>query len=291
MNGLESEGIFAQYHYEKDRVIGHSSDGIGSKLIFHLKYGKLEDAAQDLVAMNLDDLSCEYILPSRFWDTICMWNDDLRLRDEMVDSLRKALKLYDVVLMGGETASLPHQLKEGSVIWDGMVYGSEYDIGRHRFFIDRRGSIDKGLLLYAVPDNGESFGSNGFTFLHSISYRKEFTVPCRVYTPQMLEARDDAWFFAHITGGGYRNLERILPDNLDAAVELRNIPDIFKNVQDKIGFSDKKMFETYHMGSRLVIGTKNSGSIMRIFGDAFAIGELREGDGKVFVNGVKLDHY
>ncbi len=284
-------GIFAQWHYEDGKVIGHSCDGMGSKLIFHLKYGNLDDAAQDLAAMNLDDLSCEYIQPSKFWDTISIWNDDLGLRNRMIDSLGKTLERYNIVLMGGETASLPHQLREGKVLWDGIVYGSENDNGKHKFYMERRDSLEEGLFLHAVPDNDGSLGSNGFTFLQEVSYRKGFTIPCRVYTPQMLKARDYAWFFAHITGGGYRNIERILPSNLDAVIELRNIPDVFKHIQDKIGFTDKKMFETYHHGSRLIMGDKNVDKIMEVFEDAFLIGELKKGDGSVFVNGIKLDPY
>lgn len=290
MNNLKSEGIFGQYYYEDDKVVGHSADGIGSKLIFHLKYGNLRDASVDLAAMNLDDLSCEYIRPSHFWDTISISERNDESVKNMVCCLDNVLSAYNVELRGGETAVLPHQLKEGSVIWDGYVYGSD-DAERHKFYMSRRDSLEDGLILCGVPDNKGSLGSNGFTFLHDIPFRDEFIVPCRIYTPQMLKARDDSWFFAHITGGGYKNIERILPDNLDAIIELRNIPEIFKYVQGKTEFPDKKMFETYHMGSRLIVGTKNAGNLMKIFGNAFVVGELRKGNWNVIINGIKLDHY
>ncbi|MBI2508257.1 hypothetical protein HYV89_04870 [Candidatus Woesearchaeota archaeon] len=291
MSDLKPEGIFGQYHYEKEGVVGHSCDGTGSKIVFDLKHGNLHDSARNLVAMNLDDLSCEYIRPSHFWDTILMGKMNEGLKNRMISSLSCVLNAYNVTLMGGETAILPYQLKEGSVIWDGYVYGKEEDIKRHNFFIDRRTSLEKGLLLCAIPDNKGSLGSNGFTFLHDIPFRNEFIAPCRIYTPQILMARDDSWFFAHITGGGYKNIERILPENLDAIIELRSIPEIFRYVQDKAGFSDKEMFETYHMGSRLIVGTKNAGKLMEIFGNAFVVGELRKGNGRVFVNRIGLDPY
>ena len=288
---MNNQGIFAQYHYEKERVVGHSCDGTGSKIVFDLKHGNVYDAARNLAAMNLDDLSCEYIKPSHFWDTILMWKMDECLRNRMISSLGWVLNAYGVTLMGGETAGLPHQLKEGSVIWDGYVYGKEDNLDEHAFYITRRNSLESRLILCAIPDNKGSLGSNGFTFLHDIPFRNELIASCRIYTPQMLKAREDSWFFAHITGGGYKNIERILPENLDAIIELRSIPEIFRYVQDKTGFSDKEMFETYHMGSRLIVGTKNAGKLMEIFGNAFVVGELRKGKGNVFVNKIELDHY
>jgi len=36
---MNKQGIFAQYHYEQERVVGHSVDGTGSKIIFDLKHG------------------------------------------------------------------------------------------------------------------------------------------------------------------------------------------------------------------------------------------------------------
>lgn len=290
MKESKSEGIFAQYHYEDGRVVGHSSDGTGSKLIFDLRYGNLDNAARNLVAMNLDDLACEYIKPSHFWDSIAMTKENGKLKEDMILCLRRVLSMYDVELAGGETAILPYQLSEGSVIWDGYIYGSD-DGERHRFYMGRRRSLEEGLTLCAIPDEGGGLGSNGFTFLHSFPFRDEFVVPCRIYTSQMLCARDDVWFFAHITGGGYKNVGRVLPRNLDAIIELKHFPDIFKYIQDRIGFSDKKMFEIYHMGNRLVVGTKNVRKVINIFENAFVIGELKKGDGKVMVNGIKLNPY
>ena len=56
---------------------------------------------------------------------------------------------------------------------------------------------------------------------------------------------------AHITGGGIQdNLKRILPDDLDADIDLSTIriPEIFHVIQEKGSISDKDMLRTFNMG-------------------------------------------
>ena len=58
----------------------------------------------------------------------------------------------------------------------------------------------------------------------------------------------------HITGGGVRNIARILPEGMN--IEITNnmdIPDWCKWIQKVSGMSDSDMFETFNMGIGLLI--------------------------------------
>ena len=295
-HAIGNDGVFANYfylneiapHLKINAVLGVSSDGVGSKLNRYVEHGNLYSAAFDLIAMG-DDLSCEYINPLVFSNYLGLNNPIICHARQMGAGLGDALKEDFIFNGGGETAFLPDQLKENCLDWVGFVVGIENDIERHKSYIERRDSLENGLLIYGIPD--ESLGSNGFTLIKELPLRDEFIWPSRIYTPKILLARDYSNFFAHITGGGYRNIGRVLPSCLDAVVELNEIPDIFKYIQDSCGFSDKVMFENYHMGFRLVLGTENPDDIKRIFPDACLIGELTDGAGRVSVNDFVLDPY
>ena len=293
---LTNPGVFANYFYLNeiapalmiDAVLGVSCDGVGSKLNRYVEHGNLYSSAFDLVAMG-DDLSCEYITPLIFSNYLSLSNPIIWHARQMGTGLGDALKEAAVFNGGGEIAFLPDQLRENCLDWAGFSIGIEADTQKHKSYIERRASLEEGLLICGIPDS--SLGSNGFTLISDLFLRDDFIWPSRIYTPEMLLTRDYANFFAHITGGGYKNIERILNPSIDAAVELREIPGIFKYIQDNCEFSDKIMFENYHMGYRLVIGTDNVGEIKKIFPDACLFGELKKGKGNVIVNEVILDEY
>ncbi|MCK4859237.1 MAG: phosphoribosylformylglycinamidine cyclo-ligase, partial [Candidatus Omnitrophica bacterium] len=59
---------------------------------------------------------------------------------------------------------------------------------------------------------------------------------------------------AHITGGGFSNIKRILPKGLSIKIDKDSwpIPSIFKEIQSR-GISEKEMFEIFNMGVGMVL--------------------------------------
>jgi len=56
----------------------------------------------------------------------------------------------------------------------------------------------------------------------------------------------------HITGGGIRdNLKRILPDNVDAHIDLNKIKilPVFKFIKNEGNIDDSEMLRTFNMGA------------------------------------------
>jgi phosphoribosylformylglycinamidine cyclo-ligase len=65
----------------------------------------------------------------------------------------------------------------------------------------------------------------------------------------------DVHALAHITGGGIPgNLDRVLPDSLDAVVDTSSwtVPGVFRVLAEAGGVSEEEMFRTFNMGVGMV---------------------------------------
>ena len=61
---------------------------------------------------------------------------------------------------------------------------------------------------------------------------------------------------SHITGGGfYENIPRCLPQGLGARIDKSSlqIPPIFRLLQEKGGIPERDMFNTFNMGTGMVL--------------------------------------
>ncbi len=316
--GIEKfPGIFAGYAYEYGKAIGISTDGVGSKIICYIKKGDVSGAAYDLLAMNVNDLAAEFIDPIFFVDYVALPKMDKKLAEQMNRGLREACEKAKVFIAGGETATLPDQIKEGTFDWAGTAVGLE-DEKRHKEFIARRSDLTKGLSIVGIEGydqerGGYTLQSNGLTLarelyelnIYDLNERvtdrtliEELTSPSLIISELMhkLKNTEKVYFFAPITGGGYRNIARILPKKLDAEIEFDMRPNtIFQVIQEGRNVSDREMYRTFNMGHVMVLGTSRPGDLIkRVEHDglrAREIGKLKEGKGKIIVNGIDIGRY
>ena len=97
---------------------------------------------------------------------------------------------------------------------------------------------------------------------------------------------------ANITGGGLKdNIQRILPSNVTAEIDLKKIKTkkIFKWLK-RNRVSDKEMLKTFNcgVGFCLIINKKNFFKVTKFFDKKFkpyVIGKIRSGNKKVKLNG------
>jgi phosphoribosylformylglycinamidine cyclo-ligase len=96
---------------------------------------------------------------------------------------------------------------------------------------------------------------------------------------------------AHITGGGFiENIPRILPDDLDAKIQIGSWPvsPLWTLIQQRGEIDTNEMYRVFNMGiGMILIVDKNSVSKIQnlIPETTFVIGELVEGNQKVkFIN-------
>ena len=96
--------------------------------------------------------------------------------------------------------------------------------------------------------------------------------------------------FAHITGGGIReNLNRILPSNADAVIDLNcyKPQPVFSAIRETGNVSDTEMLRTFNLGVGLaaVCPEQNAEEVLNILKeageDAYRIGKITKGSGKV----------
>jgi phosphoribosylformylglycinamidine cyclo-ligase len=99
---------------------------------------------------------------------------------------------------------------------------------------------------------------------------------------------------AHITGGGfYENINRIIPKNLNALINVGSweIPGIFNFLKNAGNISKNEMFRVFNMGIGmvLVIDPADYEKVKKISSlageEIFKIGIMTEGNGEVIING------
>lgn len=295
-------GIFAKYFYVEDKVIGVSTDGVGSKLICYQMKGNVKDAAYDLAAMNLNDLASERIPSALLVDSIAVHTPDEKIAKQLGEGLREVCEKYGIILAGGETASLPDQIREDRFDWVATVIGVD-DAKTHKKWIKRRENLEPGLEIVGIESSG--IHSNGLTLARKLLEKyspdervpgsnktllEELTTPTCIYSNFMMEICDSAWAFIPITGGGFTNVNRILKDrnaNLDAEINIeeKDVLPIFKFIQQELEVSDEEMFKVFNMGYGLLVITDEAKEIRKKSPwKAKTIGEIEKGSGKVVIN-------
>ncbi len=268
-----------------DPPIAVTADGIGTKLLLHAKYGRWKDAAEDLVAMNYNDLIAAGGVPKAFVDYLGVSRISGEHR-EFLKVLIDLLKELDMELAGGETAEMPDIYPQG--IWD--VAGFCVGIWVREFDVK---SIRPGDLLIGLPSSG--FHSNGWSLIRKI-LREENIDPdslpfdllkgTRIYS-ELKSYLEDRRIkaLAHVTGGGiFRALSRIIPKGLGAKVKLvkRNF------VEWILKFVDfEEAVRTFNMGwGMIVVASKKDGEALAEELSGRVIGSVTEsGKFEIFMEG------
>jgi len=86
------------------------TDGIGTKALLHWRRWKSEDeilygAAQDAIAMVIDDQIEHGMTPYKLQSHIVIGEDDDKAKRGLVEGLKHYCKRYEIVITGGETAT------------------------------------------------------------------------------------------------------------------------------------------------------------------------------------------
>ncbi|MDO7975445.1 phosphoribosylformylglycinamidine cyclo-ligase [Oceanotoga teriensis] len=286
-------GIYPLYKhigdYKKPCLIS-SSDGIGTKLLLLEKNKRWDIAAQDLVAMNANDLVCMGAKPLYFMDYYSTSKLNETEAMNFIKELNKILKSINCELLGGETAELPGMYKNETVDISGFITGIVEEDE-----ILKKENVKENDIILALNSNGPH--SNGFSLIRSLIDSKKLDIdedlinPTRLYVNETLECKKYLKAAAHITGGGIvENLERIIPENLTANLKLNwEIPNIFKKIKNS-GVELEEMFKVFNMGIGMIyiLEEKNISKVQEILEkykiSNFIIGKMEKYmDKKVFL--------
>ena len=156
--------------------------------------------------------------------------------------------------------------------------------------------IKKDDLILAVPSSG--LHSNGYSLVRRLInikkinlnkdqfLKKQLIKPTKIYVNEVLKLIDNNLLngCANITGGGIAdNLKRILPNNLNAKINLFKINPlkIFRWLRSH-NISDEEMLKTFNcgVGFCLVINPNNLSKVKKFFPKKYKpyiIGKIRSG--------------
>ncbi|MBR8466135.1 phosphoribosylformylglycinamidine cyclo-ligase [Campylobacter sp. faydin G-140] len=274
--------------YKNPAILG-ATDGVGTKLRLAIDANRLESVGQDLVAMCVNDLICNFATPLFFLDYYATAKLDIDAATKVVAGIADGCRLAQCALIGGETAEMPSMYEGKDFDLAGFAVGmAEVDE------IDRSKFVKSGDMLIALPSSG--LHSNGFSLARRVisklglkfddkigdkSLIEVLLEPTRIYVKDFLNLKYKINALAHITGGGIvENLPRVFPDGLGAKVELKAIktPEIFDIISQKVEHSE--MMRTFNMGVGmvLVVPKLNVDAVLDVT-DGYIIGEIVSGKG------------
>lgn len=274
--------------YKNPAILG-ATDGVGTKLRLAIDAGKVDFVGQDLVAMCVNDLICNFAEPIFFLDYYATAKLEIETAKRVVAGIAKGCKMANCALIGGETAEMPSMYEGKDFDLAGFAVGiAEIDE------IDRTKFVKEDDVLLALPSTG--LHSNGFSLARKVvndlglkfdekigekSLIDTLLEPTRIYVKDFLKLKSHIHALAHITGGGLiENLPRVFRAGLGAKIEKSAIktPEIFKIIAKMV--DSHEMQRTFNNGVGLVIVTgKDEADFILSNSDAYVIGEVCKGEG------------
>ena len=274
--GLWEHPIFNDYHFAA------CCDGIGTKIIPLIARNDTKTIANDLVAMNLNDLICCGAKPLFFLDYIAANKIDTLLLKNFVDELNYILEKYNCVLLGGETSELGDLILKNNFDVAGFLVGAV----KKEDLIDKN-NVNSGNVIIGLKSNGVH--SNGFSLIRKLhcdkiiddNFFESLLSPVRIYYDIVVKLNEQKLInsCANITGGGIAsNLKRALPSGKKLKLNFDKIPEseIFEKIVKIIGYDEA--FKTFNMnvGFALVVSKQNTETVMNMAQDwqPFIFGEV-----------------
>jgi len=287
----------------REPVLVSSADGVGTKLKLAQMLDRHDTVGLDLVAMCADDVVTCGAEPLFFQDYIATGRVDPEKMAAIVGGIADGCAKAGCSLIGGEIAEHP-----------GVMEPGEYDLAGFCVGVVEKSRIidgskvkpeDKlvGVVSSGLHSNGYSlarkllFDSGDFNLDDSfkeLAYPlgEELLLPSFIYSKAVLKVAEacELKAVAHITGGGITdNVPRVMPDNVNAEVQLGTWPvrNVFTFIQRVGGIDLFEMLHTFNMGIGMVLivppyEVRKTIEVldMNLF-RAYEIGEITEGTGQV----------
>lgn len=283
----------------KNPILVSGTDGVGTKIKLAFLMDKHDTVGIDCVAMCVNDVACSGAKPLFFLDYIACGKNYPEKIEQIVKGVAEGCVQAGCALVGGETAEHP-----------GLMPKDEYDLAGFTVGIGEKDKLvsgehlKSGDALIGVASSGVH--SNGFSLVRKVfnineerinvqvaelgkTLGEELLTPTRIYVKPLLTLMDSVRVNAisHITGGGfYENVPRMLNDDTLAVIEKDKCfkKPIFDLIQKEGNISEHDMYNTFNMGTGLVIAVDSDKAdeavrILNSCGEqAAVIGEIKNGE-------------
>lgn len=284
-------GFAGLYPLDDDRYLVACTDGVGTKIEISLSTGSLEALGQDLVAMSVNDLIVCGARPLFFLDYFACGKLDVEQAHRVISGIQSACKRSGCMLLGGETAEMPGFYQPPKFDIAGFAVGEV-----HKDALIDGSTVQKGDVLIGLPSSG--FHANGFSLVRKIIAEQNLDLnarpaqlggdtlgealsqPTALYpkTVSSVLAKVTVKAMAHITGGGLRNIQRVLPEGLNYAVDRTSIPrpPIFDLIMNAGDISQDEAFTVWNMGLGFVfvVSKTEADTVRRLCPESFLCGEI-----------------
>ncbi len=251
-----------------DPVLVSGTDGVGTKLRLAQLFDRHETVGIDLVAMCVNDLLASGAEPLFFLDYIAIGHIEAEHVAQIVGGIAEGCRQAGCALVGGEMAEHPGVMAKDDYDLAGFCVGV---VDRPKMILPEM--VQEGDAILGIASSG--LHSNGYSLARRVLIDEsadlsQYTAPqdrfggeslvdamlkpTRIYVKPilgLLEAGLPVHGVAHITGGGItENLNRVLPESLDAEVEWGtwDVPPVVQAAVEAANLSDTEAYRTFNMG-------------------------------------------
>jgi phosphoribosylformylglycinamidine cyclo-ligase len=284
-----------------DPVLVMKTEEPGSKQLLAFQHDRVESICADMINHLINDCIVMGAEPLAVQDLIVCGRLDRAIITRIVAACAGACRAQGCVVTGGETTEQPDVLPPG-----GYVLGANV--------IERTAIIDgsrirSGDRVVALASSGPH--TNGYTLIRDLlrqqpalagepigetTFLESVLAPHRCYYQSLkgLFAGQAVAGLAHITGGGIReNLNRILPPDVDARIDLATyrVPRVFSVIARAGSVAEAEMIRTFNLGVGLCVVCRPADlnqvleHLTAAGEQAYAIGEIVPGSGQVRCDG------
>ncbi len=297
-------GMFRMPSGMRSPVLVSSADGVGTKIKVAIEAGRHDTIGHDLVNHCVNDILVQGAKPLFFLDYVAFGKLDAAVAEAVVAGVAAGCRENGCALVGGETAEMPGLYTAPDYDLAGFIVGcveEDATLGAAR--------VQDGDVVVALPSSG--FHTNGYSLVRSVLFDRLGLGPAdrypgtnesvadvllrvhRSYLRALTPVLGRVHAMAHITGGGIPgNLDRVLPDGMDAVVDARSwqVPDVFETIARAGAIDRQEMFRTFNMGVGMMVvaGASDADAIIAAAAgegmDAWIAGEIRAGSGRVVLS-------
>jgi len=291
------DGSFPEY---KNPVLVFKTEEPGSKQKLALENNSIETICYDLINHLVNDAIVMGAKPLSIQDCIVCGKMEKKVILKMVSAFSKACKENGCVLTGGETSEQPSVINPGTYILTASIIGI---VEKEKIIDGSR--IKEGDVVLGLASSGVH--TNGFSLVRKImeqnpeilkekidgkTFTKKILIPHFGYYNCLkdLFGNEGLVGLAHITGGGIKeNLNRILPKDLDAEINIEKIKilKIFKILKKFGNLEDDDMLRTFNMGVGMTAVVKENfvekmkKHLKKFNVDVYEIGKITKGNKRV----------
>ncbi len=287
------DGSFPEY---KHPVLVFKTEEPGSKQKLALENNSVETICYDLINHLINDAIVMGAKPLSVQDCLVCGKIEKDVILRMVKTLSEACVENGCILTGGETSEQPGVVEKGTYIMTASIVG----VVEKELIIDGS-KIKEGDIVLALASNG--IHTNGTSLIRKIMEQKPEILKEKINGKNFIESiltphkcyynslkdlfgKSGLVGLAHITGGGIKeNLNRILPSNLNAEIDISKIKilPLFKILKKFGNLADDDMMRTFNMGVGMTAVVKKDfvseakKHLNKLGIDTYEIGEIIKG--------------